>query len=117
MQERPPLQAGDVVEVDFGTPIGSEAGFVRPSLIVTATAVMSRDPKVFQVVPITSNVTRQMPTEVRLADRYPDRASAAQVHLLTSIPIARLTDVHLGQVASVELAQVRELIADMLDLP
>lgn len=111
------MRAGDVVEVDFGTLQGSEAGFVRPALIVTATAVLSRAPRVLQVVPITSNVTRQLPTEVTLEDPYPNAASAAQVHLLTTIPVSRLTDHDLGHVSAAELAQVREVIADLLDLP
>ena len=30
------MNYGDVVRVDFGTPIGSETGFVRPAVVVTS---------------------------------------------------------------------------------
>jgi mRNA-degrading endonuclease toxin of MazEF toxin-antitoxin module len=110
------LRAGDVVEVDFGTPIGSEPGFLRPSVVMTATAVLGRDPRVLQVIPITSNTTRAMPTEIPLEGRYPGRSSVAQTHLLTTISTERLTGTTLGSVTEVERAQLRQVISDLLDL-
>ena len=116
MRGRRRLRAADVVEVDYGTPIGSEAGFRRPSILLTATAVLARSPRVVQVVPVTSNTGRRMPTEVPLDGRYPDRASVAQAHLLTTVSTERLTGVDLGAVSATELAQIRQLVADVLDL-
>lgn len=110
------MRAGDVAEIDFGTPIGSEAGFLRPSVVMTATAVLSRDPRVLQVIPITSNTDRGMPTEIPLQGRYPDRSSVAQTHLLTTISTERLTGTMLGSVTQVERAQIRQLLSDLLDL-
>ena len=66
------LRAGDVVEVDFGTPVGSEAGFRRPSVVLTATAVLHSRPRVLHVAPVTSTTRRDLPTEVPLEGRYPD---------------------------------------------
>jgi mRNA-degrading endonuclease toxin of MazEF toxin-antitoxin module len=110
------LHAGDVVEVDFGIPIGSEAGFLRPSVVMTASAVLARNPRVVQVVPITSNTARAMPTEIPLEGRYPDRSSVAQTHLLTTISTERLTGNTFGAVSQAERAQLRQVISDLLDL-
>ena len=110
------MRAGDVVEVDFGTPIGSEAGYLRPSVIMTATAVLSRDPRVLQVIPITANTARKMPTEIALEGAYPDMSSVAQAHLLTTISSERLTGTTLGSVTEVERAQLRQVVSDLLDL-
>ena len=29
------MRSGDVYQVDFGSPLGSEAGFVRPAVVIT----------------------------------------------------------------------------------
>ena len=47
------LSSGDIVEVDLGTPIGSEAGLRRPGVVVTADGILQGDPNVVQVVPLT----------------------------------------------------------------
>ncbi len=70
-----------------------------------------------QVVPVTSSTTRRVPSEVQLEGRYPDRASVAQTHLLTTISTERLAGDTVGAVSPVELAQIRRLITDLLDLP
>ena len=50
------LISGDVVDLDLGLPTGSEAGFPRPAVIVTAQEILDRSPSVIQVVPLTSTI-------------------------------------------------------------
>jgi len=108
------MQAGDVVEVDFGTPLGSEAGLVRPAVLVTSSVILRQDPRTFQVVPLTTNVERDMPYELRLEAWRPP--SAAQCHLLTTLDRGTLTGKLLGQVGVVDLRRIRELLRDILDI-
>lgn len=112
-----PLRAGDVVRVDFGVPRGSEAGFQRPAVIVTATEILQYQPRTLQVVPITGTTTRRMRTELPLQAGYPDRSSAAQTHLITTIPADALTGHTYDPVTMTELAQIRQLLTDQLDIP
>jgi mRNA-degrading endonuclease toxin of MazEF toxin-antitoxin module len=111
------LRAGDVIRVDFGIPRGSEAGFARAAVIVTATEILDQNPRTLQVIPITGNVTRRMRTELPLTAQYPDRASVAQTHLITTIPTDAMTGDTFDPVTATELAQIRELLADQLDIP
>ncbi|MGI9016270.1 MAG: type II toxin-antitoxin system PemK/MazF family toxin [Euzebya sp.] len=111
-----PLRAGDVVRVDFGVPRGSEAGFQCLAVIVTATEILEHQPRTLQVVPITNNTTRRMRTELPLQAGYPDRASVAQTHLITTIPADALTGHTCDPVTTTELAQIRQLLADQLDI-
>ncbi len=85
------MRAGDVVRVDFGVPRGSEAGFERAAVVVTASEILARDPRTLRVVPITGNTTRRMRTELPLTAEYPDRTSVAQTHLITTIPTDAVT--------------------------
>jgi len=34
------MNFGDVIDVDFGTPVGSEAGFLRPAVVCTTDAFL-----------------------------------------------------------------------------
>ena len=56
---------GDVVTVDFGMPIGSEAGFRRPGVVVTADASLRFRPTTVFVVPLTST-RRNFPSHVEI---------------------------------------------------
>lgn len=47
------LTPGDVVELELGTPSGSEAGLARPAIVVTAVRILRGGPNVVQVVPLT----------------------------------------------------------------
>jgi mRNA interferase MazF len=40
------LTSGDVIRVDLGTPVGSEAGMVRPVVVVTAQRILEHSPRV-----------------------------------------------------------------------
>lgn len=112
------MRAGDVVRVDFGVPQGSEPGFVRPAIVITADNVLRYGPRTVHVIPITSNTTRDLPTELPLSDPTPDRASVAQVHLCTVISTARIVEpsADAENVGVVQLAALRALLGDLLDL-
>lgn len=59
------MDFGDVVDVDFGTPVGSEAGFVRPAVICTADPFLRFRPSTLYVVPLTST-QRHFPSHVEI---------------------------------------------------
>lgn len=111
------LTSGDVVRLDLGTPIGSEAGLMRPAVVVTAQRVLSQGPKVVHVVPLTTTV-REWASEVSVP---PDvvagvnRESAAQCQHVRAVSTARVVQ-PLGNVGPVLLQQIRETVAVLLDL-
>ncbi|MGB3685927.1 MAG: type II toxin-antitoxin system PemK/MazF family toxin [Ornithinimicrobium sp.] len=57
------MNFGDIVDVDFGTPLGSEAGFRRPGVVVVADAFLRYRPTTVFVVPLTSTF-RAFPSHV-----------------------------------------------------
>jgi mRNA interferase MazF len=110
------MLAGDLVRVDFGVPAGSEPGFVRPAVVVTADAVLEFEPRTIHVVPVTSNVVRDLPTEVAVVGSGLDEVSAAQCHLCSVISLERVLDQSGANVGAVVLAQIRAVLGDLLDL-
>lgn len=111
------MLAGDVVYVDFGTPVGSEPGFSRPAIVVTADHVLSGNPRTVHVVPLTSNNSRRLPTEIDVTSDSLSQPSSAQAHLCTVVSRQRIQDRAAGNIGVVQLAQVRAVIADLLDMP
>ncbi len=112
------LSSGDIVDLELGTPAGREAGFRHPAVVVTAQRILDAGPSVLQVVPLTSTV-RQFHSEIALD---PDAingltvTSAAQCQHVRSVARERLVDTR-GNVGATALAQIRETIAIILDLP
>ena len=102
------MNAGDVVEVDFGTPIGSEAGFTRPAVVVTADGF---------VVPLTS-ARRVFPSRI---DVVPDdvngltQRSTALVEQMREVAVERCsaTDGRIGAVVSHQILDVLAMITGM----
>lgn len=112
------LTSGDVVELDLGVPTGREAGFRHPAVVVTAQRILNAAPSVIQVVPLTSTV-RGFASEVRIEpDRANglDRPSAAQCQHIRAVSTRR-TDRVRGNIGSISLAQIREVLGVVLDLP
>lgn len=112
------LTCGDVVTVDLGTPIGREAGYQHPAVVVTAQRVLDASPSVVQVVPLTSTL-RGFASEVDLeADQGNglDRASAAQCQHIRAVAVSRLGPAR-GNVGTVVLTQIRQVLGLLLDLP
>jgi len=111
------LTSGEVVLADLGEPVGREAGFPRPAVVVTAQVVLAQGPNVVHVVPVTTT-RRGFRSEI---DLDPDRTngltepSAAQCQHVRAISTERLGD-SLGTVGPTALSQIRETLADLLDL-
>lgn len=112
------LTSGDIVAVDLGAPIGREAGYRHPAVVVTAQRLLDASPSVVQVVPLTSTV-RGFASEVDIeADRSNglDRTSSAQCQHVRAVAAGRLAEAR-GNVGAAVLAQIREVLGLILDVP
>jgi len=110
--------SGDVVDLDLGVPEGREAGFLHPAVLVTAQRVLDATPSVVHVVPLTSTI-RRFDSEI-VIDPDPanglQEASAAQCQHLRAVSPSRIAATR-GNVGPAVVAQLRETIAVLLDLP
>lgn len=112
------MNCGDVVTVDFGTPVGSEAGFVRPAVVLTADAFLRYRPSSVFVVPLTSS-KRVFPSHVEL---QPDstnglrRPSCALVEQLRAVATERCTGV-IGNVGPAVTHQLLDILAMITGMP
>lgn len=109
--------SGDVVLLDFGIPEGHEAGFPRPAVVATADDVLAEGTPIVQVVPLTSTL-RRYKAEVRIDANTTnglDVNSAAQCQHIRSVAASRVGDV-IGAISPIELRQIRETLALLLDL-
>ena len=112
------LTSGDVIDLDLGLPQGREAGFGHPAVIVTAQRILTSEPSVVFVVPVTSTV-RGFHSEITIEaddDNRLSLTSAAQCQHLRSVSTSRILATR-GNVGAVLLGQIRETVATMLDLP
>ena len=106
------MRAGDIVTVHFGTPIGSEAGFRRPAVIITADAFLHYRPTTVLAVPLTSTA-RTFPSHIPVAvdeQNALDNASWILVEQLRAVAIERCGPVT-GNVGSVVIHQVLDVLA------
>ncbi len=112
------LTSGDVVELDLGAPTGREAGFVHPGVVVTAQRVLDASPSVIQIVPVTSRL-RDFASEIQIvadpSNGFTTTSSVQSQHI-RAISTRRLGETR-GNVGPVALAQIRESIGLILDLP
>jgi mRNA interferase MazF len=111
------LRSGDVLLADLGAPLGREAGFPRPVVVITAQQLLDGQPNVVHVVPLTTTLRGYL-TEVVL-DPDPHNGlrgrSAAQCQHVRAISVGRLNE-RSGNVGPRALSQLREVLADLLDL-
>ena len=110
--------SGDLVDLELGTPEGREAGFRHPAVLVTAQRILDADPSVIHVVPLTTTL-RVFHSEVLLdpdAENGLEAPSAAQCQHLRAVSPSRVSSVR-GNVGATTLAQIRDVIAVILDLP
>jgi len=110
--------SGDVVDLELGTPEGREAGFRHPAVLVTAQRILDAAPAVVHVVPLTTTIRgfhSEVVVEPDLTNGLDD-ASAAQCHHIRAVSPHRILSVR-GNVGAAVLAQLRETIAVILDLP
>lgn len=111
------LTLGDVVELVLGAPTGSEAGMIRPAVVVTASRILRGGPNVVQVVPLTRSI-RDSGAEIVIE---PDRRngltvpSSAQCQHVRSVAVSRVQS-RLGNLGPVALQQIRTTLAVIFDL-
>lgn len=110
--------SGDVVDLDLGVPEGREAGFRHPAVLVTGQRILDAAPSVVQVVPLTTTIRRFHSEIVIESDSANglDDISAAQCQHLRAVSPNRIVATR-GNVGHAVLAQLRETIAVILDLP
>lgn len=112
-----PVNAGDIVEIDFGMPVGSEAGFRRPGIVVTADAFLRLRPTTVFVVPLTST-RRSFPSHIEI-DADPANqlrvTSYAPVEQLRAISVERCSSPrgNVGQAVSHQILDVLAIITCM----
>ncbi len=112
------LNSGDVIYVDLGAPAGREAGFRHPAIVITAQAILDSAPSVVHIVPLTSTL-RGFATEVAVAANSSTglgHVSAAQCQHVRAVSPTRLGE-PVGNVGPAVLAQLREMLAVIFDLP
>ena len=112
------LTSGDVVAVDLGTPVGREAGFRHPAVVITAQRLLDAAPSVVHVVPLTS-IRRGFASEVDVdPDQHNglDHPSSAQCQHVRAVAAGRLGDPR-GNIGTTALAQIREVFGLILDIP
>lgn len=111
------LRSGDVLLADLGEPRGREAGLPRPVVIVTAQRILDAQPSVVHVVPLTTTLRGHRSEVVLDPDEENGllQPSAAQCQHVRAISSRRLVERY-GHVSPEALAQLRETVADLLDL-
>ncbi len=111
------LTSGDIIELDLGAPSGREAGFRHPAVVLTAQRILEREPNVIQIVPLTTK-TRGFGSEVLIEPDESNglvRPSSAQCQHIRAVATSRIEGV-VGNVGSVTLSQIREIVGLILDL-
>lgn len=111
------MTSGDVITLDLGLPEGSEAGLRRPAVVVTSGRVLRHDPRVVQVVPLTTAV-RGYRSEVTIEPDHGNgltATSAAQCQHIRAVATSRV-ERSVGNVGPVALSRIRDTLAVLLDL-
>jgi mRNA interferase MazF len=111
------LTSGDVVDLDLGLPAGREAGIRHSVVVVTAQEILDESANVIQVVPLTSTL-REFGSEVRVMAEGGvglDVDSSAQCQHIRSVSVDRVESVR-GNVGSVTLSEIRQVLALILDI-
>jgi mRNA interferase MazF len=112
------LNFGDIVLVDLGTPMGSEAGFVRPAVLVVADAFLRYRPTSLIVVPLTST-PRTFPSHVPIEPdelNHLELTSWALVEQLRAVAVERC-GAPTGNVGPVVAHQVLDVLAIIVGMP
>jgi len=111
------MNFGDIVTVDLGVPVGSEAGFIRPGVIVTADAFLRFRPTTVFVVPLTST-QRRFPSHVEITADERNRlatTSWACVEQMRAVALERCTPTggNVGAAVSFQLLDIVSMITGM----
>jgi mRNA interferase MazF len=109
--------SGDVIDIDLGMPEGQEAGFRHPAVFVTAQRILTTNPSVIHVVPLTSTI-REFDSETTIGPEAINglaRRSAAQCQHLRAVSPARI--IPPGQCRARRAGPAPRGRAVVLDLP
>jgi mRNA interferase MazF len=109
---------GDIVAIEFGLPIGSETGFLRPGIVLTSDAFLPFRPTTVFVVPLTST-PRTFPSHVEIAPDETNglnRVSYALVEQLRAVATERCSTPS-GNVGPAVTHQVLDIIAMITGMP
>ena len=112
------MNFGDVVTVDFGIPVGSEAGFRRPAVVVMADSFLRLRPPTVFVVPLTST-RRAFPSHVEIAadpSNGLQRTSWALVEQLRAVAVDRC-GVAVGNIGPAACHQLLDLLRMITGMP
>ena len=110
------LTSGDLINLELGNPVGSEAGRRRLAVVVTAQTILDGGPNVVQAVPLTRTI-RDSGAEVTLEPEPQNglvAPSAAQCQHIRSVATRRISHV-VGNIGPSALQQIREIIALIID--
>lgn len=112
------MNFGDVVSVDLGVPIGSEAGFVRPGIVLTANAFLRFQPTSVFIVPLTTK-RHPFPSHIKVeADQTSGvpEPSWAQVELFRAVALERCS-APMGNVGPTVTHQLLDILAMITGMP
>jgi mRNA interferase MazF len=112
------MNFGDVIEVDFGTPVGSEAGFLRPAVVCTADAFLRFRPTTVIVAPLTTT-RRTFPSHIEVAPDTQNQLATTSyilVEQLRAVSAERCSPTN-GNVGAVMAHQITEIIAMIIGIP
>lgn len=104
------VRPGEIHLVDFGSPLGHEAGFRRPALVISPEQLNTHG--ICIVLPIT-RTRRGYPTHVELDGALPV-VSYVQCELIRAISTDRLLR-QVGVIDSVDRAKIRVILARLID--
>lgn len=104
------VRPGDIYLADFGSPLGHEAGFRRPAVVVSPEQLSAHG--ICIVLPIT-RTRRGYPTHVELDGSLPV-TSYVQCELIRAVSTDRLIR-QVGVVDDVDRAKVRTILGRLID--
>jgi len=112
------MNFGDVIGVDLGTPVGSEAGFLRPAVVCTADAFLRFRPATVIVAPITST-RRTFPSHIEVEPDLQNglaQISYILVEQLRTVSYDRCSPTS-GNVGAAAAHQITDIIAMIVGIP
>lgn len=112
------MNFGDVISVDFGAPVGSEPGFVRPGIVLSVDAFLRFRPTTIFVVPLTST-RRTFPSHVEIeadSTNNLDATSWALVEQLRAVAVERCSQ-RTGTVGPLTTHQILDIVAMIMGMP
>ncbi len=107
----------DVVIIDLGVPVGSEAGFERPGIVVSASGFLQRSMSTIVIVSCTTNsgnLTQHVDI-VRYQANGLSTNTWAQCEHIRTVGRGRCVS-KLGNVGVVVTEQIREVLALLIDI-